>query len=94
MRGEPISAKRERLPSASVSVGLVRAAAVRPVSTTPTVQCEQCHRAIPGNTPREHVGCHYFHRACLIEYLLITREDKSDAKPLRTSRWQLFRRRR
>jgi hypothetical protein len=76
-----------------LSVRLVSAAAVMPMSTTPTVQCEQCHRAIPGNTPREHVGCHYFHPACLIEYLLIIREDRSDAKPPRTTRWQLFRRR-
>lgn len=63
------------------------------MSTTPTVQCEQCYRAIPGNTPREHVGRHYFHPECLIEHLLITGGERSDVKPPSTSRWQLFRRR-
>ena len=64
-----------------------------PMPVTPTIQCEHCHRAIPENTPREHVGRHYFHPACLIEYLLIACEAPLDVKPPRTSRWQLFRRR-
>lgn len=63
------------------------------MSTTPTVQCEHCHRAIPVNTPCEHVGRHYFHPACLIEYLLITQPERSDVKAPKTTRWQLFRRR-